>query len=146
MNSFQATRNDAGKAQAATILSRLLAELAYTGVLEGAPAALAHQMLVRAWAWNADVLDGAAGPRPHEIAITAIALALALRYQAGQQNETLQSVYFLALGLLLDEVARNASSYSFHHVDLRLLDAAAATFSTPADALRRSPALDWHGL
>lgn len=143
---YETTRNDTGKTQAAAILSHVLAELAYAGVLDGKPGALAKQMLTQAWAWNADLLEGAAGSRPHEVAIAAMAVALAVRHQAHRQNETLQSVYFLALGMILDEIARNASSYPFHDTDLRLLDAAAATFAAPAEELRRSPALDWHGL
>lgn len=146
MNPFEATRNDTGKAQAAAVVSRLLTELANAGVLDGEPTALAHQMLARAWSWKGDLLEGATDAVPHEVAIAAIALALAVRHQARRQNETLQSVYFLALGMLLDEIARNASSYPFHARDLRLLDAAAATFSAPAEEIRSSPTLNWHGL
>lgn len=146
MHPFEATRNDTGRAQAAAILSRLLAELAHAGFLEGEPATLAGQLLARAWTGHADLLDGATEPAPHEVAIAAMALALAVRHQAQRQNETLQGVYFLALGVILDEIARHAASYPFHAVDLRLLDAAAATFSAPAEELRQSPIMDWHGL
>jgi hypothetical protein len=146
MTPYEATRSDTGTTEAAAVISRLLAELACVGIVEGSPAALAKQALDRAWRWNVDLLEGASGPKPHEMTIAATALALAVLHQAHRQNETMQGVYFLALGMILDEIAGNASTYSFHDVDVRLLDAAAATFSAPAEELHRSPGLEWHGL
>ncbi len=146
MTPYEATRIDLDTTEAAAIISRLLAELARVGVVQGEPAVLAKQVLDRAWRWHSDLLEGTSGPKPHEIAIAAIALALAVIHQAHRQNDTMQRVYFLALGMILDEIARSASAYSFHDVDVRLLDAAAATFSAPPEELHRSPALQWHGL
>jgi hypothetical protein len=143
---YEATRTVTGKAQAAAIISRLLAELAYAGLLEGEPPLLANQTLARAWTWNPDLLEGTTGPRPHEVAIAAIALALAVRHQAQRQNEILQNVYFLALALLLGEIAAQADTYPFHPLDLRLLDAAAATLAADPSQLEHEPLLDWHGI
>ena len=85
-------------------------------------------------------------PKPHKIAIAAISLAVAVRREAHQRNEAQQSVYTLALGMQLDEVANAAHTYAFHAVDQGLLDAAAATLSGDADDLQHESLLDWDSL
>jgi hypothetical protein len=136
-----------GKAQAAAAIEPLLEQQVEYGLLEGHPKTLANHMVADVWAQKPELFEGKTGPKPHNIAIAAIALAASVRREAHQHNEALQSASLLALGLMLDEIARDAHAYPFHELDQRLLDAAAATFSEQAEEPGCSSAvMDWYGL
>jgi hypothetical protein len=115
-------------------------------VLDGQPRRLAEHLVAQAWAQKPALFEGKAGPRPHKLAASAIALAVGVRAEARQHNSLQQDVYLLALMQMLDEIAHKAAHLPFHELDLRLLDAAAATVDAPCCSQQDGPLIDWFGL
>jgi hypothetical protein len=143
---FEAKSSTANSTEAETAIESLLDQQVRNGLLAGNPKALASRLVTQVWAQKPALFEGRLGPKPHQIAVAAIALAAGARLEAYRNNEPLRSSYTFALGLILDEIASNAHVYAFHHVDHQLLDAAAATFSEPADELQLSPLFESFGL
>lgn len=146
MSVLELMRGSWSKAQVVAAVERPLQQLAERGYLEGHPGVLAGLVVEQARVQQPLLFDGDLGSRPHKVAAAAIVLAIAMRLQAQERNEALRDAYTLALGLILDEIARNAHQYAFSELDYRLLDGAAATYSEPAEQLLHAPRLDWYGL
>lgn len=146
MDLSEASSRIASSAEAATAIEVLLDQQVRLGLLAGDARSLAKRLVTQVWAQQPALFEGRLGPKPHQIAVAAIALAAGTRLEAYGNNEPLRSSYTFALGLILDEVASNAHAYAFHQVDHQLLDAAAATFLDPADELQLSPLFESFGL
>ena len=122
------------KVQAAAMIEALLDEQVAYGVIDGNPKLIAHAMVARAWALHPAHFDGSQGEHPHQIVVAATALAIGIRIEAQTRNIARQCAYTLALGQMLDEIARNAPAYGLRPLDHQLLDAAAAIFTDHAGA------------
>ncbi|WP_266180287.1 hypothetical protein [Dyella humicola] len=146
MDLFEAKGSAGTSAEAVTAIESLLDQQLRIGLLQGDPKTLASQLVTQVWAQKPELFEGRIGPKPHRVAIAAIALAAGTRLEAYRNNEALRSSYTFALGLILDEVASNAHVYALHPVDHQLLDAAAATFAEPAGELQLSPLFESFGL
>jgi hypothetical protein len=129
-----------------TAIELLLDQQVTNGLLVGDPKTLAGRLVTQVWAQKPELFEGRLGPKPHQLAVAAIALASGVRLEAYRNNEPLRSSYTFALGLILDGIAANAHAYAFHPVDHQLLDAAAATFSEPLGELQLSPLFESFGL
>ncbi|RDI98266.1 hypothetical protein DVT68_14430 [Dyella solisilvae] len=134
------------RAQAAAVIELLLARQVEYGVLEGQPRELAEHLVSQVWAQRPTLFEGKPGPRPHKLAVAAIALAAGIRHEAYRANAALQDAYTLALGHVLEQVASRAADLNLHDIDQRLLDLAAATFFSYPGSLPHEPHLDWFGL
>ena len=146
MDLFEAKSSAGTSTEAVSAIEALLDHQHRNGLLQGDPRTLASQLVTQVWAQKPELFEGRIGPKPHQVAIAAIALAAGTRREAYGNNEALRSSYAFALGLILDEVASNAHAYPLHQVDHQLLDAAAATFSEPAGDLQLSPLFESFGL
>lgn len=146
MDLFEAKSSTGNSAEAVAAIESLLDQQVRIGLLVGDAKTLAGRLVTQVWAQKPALFEGRLGPKPHQIAVAAIALAAGARLEAYRNNEPLRSSYTFALGLILSEVASNAHAYALHHVDHLLLDAAAATFSEPAEALQLSPPFESFGL
>ncbi|MET3650990.1 hypothetical protein [Dyella japonica] len=125
MDSFEATL-DADRLPAISLVTRRLQRLIDQGFLEAAPGALAWELVTHAWALRPALFDGREGPRPHPLAVAAIALAEAVRLESFRGDAPLQAIYVLALSTLLDGIAREGELLRLQEVDRHLLDAARA--------------------
>ncbi|WP_430390433.1 hypothetical protein [Dyella sp. 20L07] len=146
MGLFEAMGVSLNRAQATATIEQLLDRQVEYGVLDGHPRTLAEHAVSQVWTLKPALFEGKIGPRPHKLAIAAIALAAAARSEAYRGNEILQGSYTLALGFILDEIAGQAGQQPFQDVDLRLFDIAATTLSECPEALQHSPHIDWYGL
>lgn len=146
MDLFEAKSSTGNSTAAVTAIEALLDQQARNGLLQGDPRLLAGRLVTLIWAQKPELFEGRTGPKPHQMAVAAIALAAGTRLEAYRNNEALRSSYTFALGLILDEIAGNAHAYAFHHVDHQLLDAAAATYAEPTDELQLSPLFESFGL
>jgi hypothetical protein len=143
---FEAKSITESSAEAVAAIESLLEQQVTNGLLQGDPKTLASRLVTQVWAQQPELYEGRTGPKPHQIAVAAIALAAGMRLEAYRNNEALRSSYTFALGLILNEIASNAHAYAFHHVDHQLLDAAAATFEEPLGQLQLSPLFESFGL
>lgn len=115
-------------------------------MLDGNPVAMANGLVAQAWAAHPALFEGQTGPKPHKASVAAFALAAGVLLEAHRGNEILQNAYTLALGIVMEELAKNAHVYPFHHVDGGLLARAANVLSKEVEALEQSPILSALGL
>lgn len=139
---FGSISNNWSKAQAAAIIQGFLEHQVKHGLFDGNPVAIANQLVAQVWAVNPALFEGKTGPKPHKVSIAAFALAAGVHLETHRENEVLHSAYALALGLVMDELSKNAHLYPFHYVDHQLLEKATETLSEEMDALEQSPLLN----
>lgn len=140
MGLFGAVSSTWSKAQAAATVQGLLEYQAKHGLLDGSPVALANHLVAHVWAQKPDLFEGKTGPKPHKVAVAAIALANGMDLHAS--NEALQISCLIALGEVLKELSYNGHHYPFHHVDHQLLNASVEVFAEKSEELERSPLSD----
>ena len=126
MDPHETMFDNADRLPAISLVMRQLQRLIDQGFLEGAPGALAAELVNHAWALRPALFEGREGRKPHPLAVAAIALAEAVRLESLRGDAPLRAIYMLALSTLLDEIIVEREALPLHGIDDQLIDAAQA--------------------
>jgi hypothetical protein len=124
------------KAEAATVVQRLLENQARVGLVDFRPGPFANELVRNVWAQAPHVFDGSRGAIPHKVSVAAAALANgadALIRRNAQDPDAY--VLIMCLGQILQDVEQNEYLYPFNKLDEHLLSQAVGTFANLAETL-----------
>ena len=121
---FKSVKDNWRKAEAAVVLEKLFENQHM--IFDGNPKLQAGAIVQKCWDRGSAALDGSKGPRPHRVAIAAISLAHAIKFETGTAEDKLYLV--LSLRELLEGVHSLKSSNEFNLVDEKLFDMATEAY------------------
>lgn len=136
MGIFAGARNTLRKAEAATVVQRLLENQARVGLVGFKPGPFANELVRAVWAQAPHVYDGSRGAIPHKVSVAATALAngaAALIRRNAQDPDAYALI--ICLGQILQDVEQNEYLYPFNKLDEHLLSEAGGTFANLAESL-----------
>jgi hypothetical protein len=127
MGLFGGIKDTMRKSEAAVIAQNLLEIQANRGIFFGNAAALANEMIGKAWDEKPHFFNGSKTDRPHKLTVAAISLA---HFCKNNPDDPSQEAVLTSLGMALDEASRNGKKYGFRQIDVQLLNGAAAIFTS----------------
>lgn len=112
---------------AAVVVQNLLERWQRTGLFDLDPKALSSKLVARAYGQDEGQFNGKKGPRPHKIAIAALAFAQGMRDYDRSSDE--YSACHLSIGSILLEMEANGDNYPLTGKDRLFLELAAREYA-----------------
>lgn len=107
---------------ASVVVQNLLEEWHRTGLYDFDPKALSSKLVARAYAQDEAQFNGKKGPKPHRIAVAAVALAQGMRDYDQSSDE--HSACYLSIGSIMLDMERNGQNYPLTGKDRQFLSLA----------------------
>lgn len=136
MGIFAGTRNTFRKAEAATVVQRLLENQARIGLFDFRPGPFANELVRAVWSQAPHVFDGSRGATPHKVSVAAAALANGAETLVWRNAQDPNAcILVICLGQIMQDVEQNEYLYPFNRLDEHLLSHAAGTLASLVDSL-----------
>jgi len=119
---FGAIKTTLQLSAAGVVVQNLLEQVHRTGYFEIDPKALSSKLVASAYAQDEAQFNGKKGPRPHKIAVAAIALAQGMRNYDRSSDE--HSACHLSIGLIMTDMETNGHGYPLTAKDRAFLELA----------------------
>ncbi|CAM5421493.1 hypothetical protein [Sphingobium scionense] len=113
---------------AAVVVQNLLERWQHTGLFDLDPKALSSKLVARAYGQDEGQFNGKKGPRPHKIAVAALAFAQGMRDYDLSSDE--YNACHLSIGSILMEIEANGHNYPLTGKDRLFLELAAREYAS----------------